>query len=378
MRSSPLADCLLLLALGLLLHLALLPRLAAHLPFSAYWRRPRAALGSRDSALRLAAATYLASMPGQKPVGWVGDMAVVVLTAPRQGHPGYLARTLAALHSQMAGGARPVLVCTGEGEGGHPELEQLKHPFPVLRPPGNATQVAPLSSGNHKHKADFSLCCSLIEDELPPSVEYVLLLEDDVLLMDGFFPILLAWLSLHREALAEHPWLDIKLYLSPRLRGFAWDALPLAELLVTSATLALVLEAVVRWWRPGSWLRTMVAWGLALALLLALSRQHSMQWRRLHPHLYLRREAPSFGTPAVLYQRSELARAGAFLAATGLWQDAASDLTLSRYRRQAGLRGWLVEPSLVRHIGRTSSFDLVHEAERDAGDLREYYAPFSI
>ena len=50
------------------------------------------------------------------------------------------------------------------------------------------------------------------------------------------------WLALHLPSLTG-PWLDIKLYLTPRLRGFAWDALPLTELLATSGGAGQRLEA---------------------------------------------------------------------------------------------------------------------------------------
>ena len=92
------------------------------------------------------------------------------------------------------------------------------------------------------------------------------------------------WLALHLPSMT-HPWLDIKLYLTPRLRGFAWDALPLTELLATSGLLATSLEVLAMHWRPARVARLVVAWLLAILLLLAVSRQHSMQWRRLHPQV---------------------------------------------------------------------------------------------
>ena len=92
------------------------------------------------------------------------------------------------------------------------------------------------------------------------------------------------WLALHLPSMT-HPWLDIKLYLTPRLRGFAWDTLPLTELLATSGLLATCLEVLTMPWRPARGARLVLAWLLAIPLLLAVSRQHSMQWRRLHPQV---------------------------------------------------------------------------------------------
>ena len=51
-------------------------------------------------------------------------------------------------------------------------------------------------------------------------VDLILWFEDDVVLMDKFFPTLTSILTHHSARLARGPWLDIKLYLIPGLRGF--------------------------------------------------------------------------------------------------------------------------------------------------------------
>jgi len=49
------------------------------------------------------------------------------------------------------------------------------------------------------------------------------------------------------------------------------------------------------------------------------------------------------------------------------------DLTISSYRNQKGLKGYLLEPNLVEHIGLQSSLgDGKHVADRDNGDYTEY------
>ena len=50
-------------------------------------------------------------------------------------------------------------------------------------------------------------------------VDLILWFEDDVVLMDKFFPSLASILTHHRGRLGRGPWLDIKLYLIPALRG---------------------------------------------------------------------------------------------------------------------------------------------------------------
>ena len=117
-------------------------------------------------------------------------------------------------------------------------------------------------------------------------------------------------LDLHQESL-RRPWLDIKLYKLPRLRGWAWDPLPFLQLLAYSALLALAFEqALIKTvFNRHCWLRYLVSWCLFMAVLLAVSRQHWEQWRRWHPHLYQWREVPNFGTVATLYNRGQLEQA---------------------------------------------------------------------
>ena len=66
---------------------------------------------------------------------------------------------------------------------------------------------------------DFLLCQEELEKMMGDDVELLLWLEDDVVLMDNFFPSLTSILSHHRARLDRAPWLDIKLYLIPGLRG---------------------------------------------------------------------------------------------------------------------------------------------------------------
>ena len=51
------------------------------------------------------------------------------------------------------------------------------------------------------------------------SADLILCFEDDVVLMDKFFPTLTSIMTHHTARLARDPWLDIKLYLIPGLRG---------------------------------------------------------------------------------------------------------------------------------------------------------------
>ena len=58
-----------------------------------------------------------------------------------------------------------------------------------------------------------------MEQQLGSDVDHLLWLEDDVILMENFFSTLSSILAHQRDRLTSVPWLDLKLYLNPRLRG---------------------------------------------------------------------------------------------------------------------------------------------------------------
>ena len=74
-----------------------------------------------------------------------------------------------------------------------------------------------LPPGDQKAKRDLVFCSNQLEKMLPKSVEHILILEEDAVLMEDFFSTLLSWMSFHSERLQSEPWLDIKLFLNPRL-----------------------------------------------------------------------------------------------------------------------------------------------------------------
>ena len=225
-------------------------------------------------------------------------------------------------------------------------------------------------------------------------VELILWLEDDVVLMENFFPTLTSILDHHTEKLARAPWLDIKLYLIPGLRGYAWDPQPLLELISTTALITLILHPTFNRIflftdRRRSWLaRLIVLFILVLLTLQSISRyhlcplyspsrcvfyyrQHIVQWRRIHPQLYGWKPVPSLNTQATVYNRTSLKRIVSYLRKSP--DSGPVDLQISKYRSEIGLAGFLLEPNLVRHIGSQSSRYQVR-----TGDTREFQVNYSI
>ena len=82
-------------------------------------------------------------------------------------------------------------------------------------------------------------------------------------------------------------------------------------------------------------------------------RQHVVQWRRILPQLYGWKAAPGLGTVATVYNRTNLREIVSSLRRSP--RAGPLDLQISKYRRDSGLAGFLLEPNLVRHIGSQSS-----------------------
>ena len=104
------------------------------------------------------------------------QLAVLVLTARRQGGVSYLGRSLLALHKEALAATHPplVFVCTGE------EAFQVKElAFPFLKP--NISLSNP-KDVNQKANRDFVFCARQLEIEIwnNNSVKHILILEDEV------------------------------------------------------------------------------------------------------------------------------------------------------------------------------------------------------
>ena len=391
-RLFPSHKCIVFVAL---LHI-LLPLLCRHLPFSFYFHVDPLSNSDENSEEERAFAQLAIIARSEEKLADIArsegklakiaregeqqhnPLAVLVLTAKRRG-VSYLGRSLLALHKEVHRAAvdhqHLVFVCTGEEALGL--REQL--PFQVLQP---NTSLPYLPPGDQKAKRDLVFCSNQLEKMLPKSVEHILILEEDAVLMEDFFSTLLSWMSFHSERLQSEPWLEIKLYLNPRLRGWAWDPLPLVELLASTSLLTWISHTILtRLQEPGNrsetWLSLVFLWLAILAALLLVGRQHWLQWRRLHPQFYLRRDAPNAGTPAVLYPRQRLRGAIGYVEQK-IDTPTPFDLVLGKYRQNQGLVGHLLEPNLVRHIGVSSVFDAAHESDRDGRDKREFQLKYPV
>ena len=102
-------------------------------------------------------------------------------------------------------------------------------------------------------------------------------------------------------------------------------------------------------------------------------RQHIVQWRRIHPQLYSWQQARNSGTVATLYNRTSLKIITEIMRESGNYKPL--DIEISTHRKNLGLTGYLLEPNLVRHIGKQSS---IHVDNQDTRDMREFMVNYCI
>ena len=263
------------LSIFIALHLVILPYLCSDCPYSVYFNTDRERVVPEDEVDLL--------LPGDHAEVQIeeSDLAVLVLTAARE--QDYLRRTLLSLFRELTiGGARhQVYLCSAEVE--QPELESIASmasiPGLVVMQPcqEHICQEFEKEEREQKYIHDFVVCHQEVEDYLGSQVKYLLVIEDDVMLMPSFFSTLSSILTFYTAKMASSPWLDLKLYLTPRLRGYAWDTEPMIELLATSGLISILSELILR--QAGLRMprngpaRHLLLYSLVLVTLLAISRQ---------------------------------------------------------------------------------------------------------
>ena len=153
------------------------------------------------------------------------DLAIVVQTSNTR-DTSYRNRTLMSIYTEMMRsdeGGHQVIVCSADGTEKSLNLPVMSHHFKSLLPclikTEDCTKASEEKDKEKKIVKDFVLCHEAIENEINVDIKYLLWLEDDVILMKDFFSTLSSIMTFRKMTLQSQKWLDIKLYLMPRLRG---------------------------------------------------------------------------------------------------------------------------------------------------------------
>lgn len=149
-------------------------------------------------------------------------LAIVVQTSNSR-DTSYRNRTLGSIFTEMMRTeGHQVIVCSADGTEkslNMPMMSHFKLLLPCLIKTKDCTNASEEKDREKKIVKDFVLCHEAVENEINLDIKYLLWLEDDVILMKDFFYTLSSILTFRKMTLQSQKWLDIKLYLNPRLRG---------------------------------------------------------------------------------------------------------------------------------------------------------------
>ena len=195
----------------LALHLIILPYLCSDLAYSVYFKK----------TIQVEDVEYDTFETPEHRHGNT-DMAIIVQTSMRD--ISYRNKTLLSVYKELVGNkaGHQVIVCSADARESDLKLPEIFN-FKPLQPCVTQTEacLAATKEENKEKKIvkDFVLCHDAIENEVEDGVRYLLWLEDDVVLMEDFFSTLASIMIFRKSILQFQNWLDIKLYLNPRLRG---------------------------------------------------------------------------------------------------------------------------------------------------------------
>ena len=196
------------ITLFILLHIFILPKLCSNLVYSIYFQESSRQLKSDvEDIVPIADDDKIDS----------SEYVVVVLTSQTR-EVNYLNQTLTSLQHQLLAATEhiPVIVCSADSE---KRINIDHHNFSVIQP--CLESDCQVKTRGNKHVEDFIICYDAIKQMInEDKTNYQLWLEDDVELMNNFFTTLNSIMSFRRNILVSRSWLDLKLYFTPRLRGY--------------------------------------------------------------------------------------------------------------------------------------------------------------
>ncbi|CAN0367979.1 GPI-N-acetylgalactosamine transferase PGAP4 [Lampetra fluviatilis] len=297
-----------------------------------------------------------------------GDLAVAVVSVRRQ-EP-YLSRVVARLLALLracgpACERHRLLVCNVQAvpedhiEAG--EISALVHTVARFSESDPDAGKPPAHSRFEKEKRDYTWCLRRAATMTAGGDGgAVVLLEDDALPADDFFPVLHHLLGERRAAsLRLRRALYVKLFHPERLQGYLNpEPMRILEWVGAGGLCGLALMAVYL-----RLARTPFRWRLVAALALyamlcveMVGRHYFLELRRASPHFYALAPATECCTPAMAFPSAAAALAVAeLLDAEQCAPKYGKDMALYAAMHRAEHGALVLEPNLVRHIGRYSS-----------------------
>ena len=294
------------------------------------------------------------------------DFVIGVISVKREHKEfstGYLTQVMAKLINEVNNKTQVFICDTYAGPGVHDEAIQLSTHFKTYtRFPSGSVEHRNIS-GLIKEKQDQFYCLTTAGRY---NARWVIMLQDDAVPRRHFLYQSTTLLRKIQERMQRAREVDkfgfLKLYYPERWQGFSNDYQSAVELTgwgIISSSVFLYINSFIRR-RPCRRRGLVYCVGFVYGLLLALAvgRQYLLEFRRLSTDLLLIREAPMCYTPAHVYSRTSAA-----VFAKGLNREimkntsslTAFDLLIDQIAEEERLKGFLVEPNIIKHIGFVSS-----------------------
>ena len=308
------------------------------------------------------------------------NLVVVIIGMQRKldnYNPNYLLQTTAEVHRQFHSDTlfinKKLFICNVNKEPKNlVEVEETANHIKVISRFGGDYPGEKFSEDKwEKSKEDYAFCLNRAVDDRP---EYVLVLEDDVILKPNFFPSLHTHLYTNVPLVQESPaslmdeanWAYIKLYYPPKWSGFSKDFRHYAELAGIASfggSICVVLHNII-WYlfHKGCSAHRIytTAWFITgaiyfLCLVIAIGRPYVMDFvfsLTHHSHLI---PAKNCCTQAVLYSGDVVPHLTQYLYSTHSTIDKSHDILMDQWVDNNDFVRYLSEPYMVNHIGLIST-----------------------
>ncbi|XP_066291453.1 post-GPI attachment to proteins factor 4-like [Branchiostoma lanceolatum] len=290
-------------------------------------------------------------------------------------NPGYLLQTVAAILQENTSFSTRVLICNVDSDPlSHSDAAFLSPFLSVRSKYQHANKPKPPdSSGHEKLKEDYTFC---LNQTLALNSEYILIVEDDALALQGTFDIID---HIIRTKL-EHKYHGFELmkinstkaviklfspqyhqrdFFTTKPKRIIINALELLGVGVVGGTAIIVLHFILVQKCTSTFALDkrffFAAVVCSVLAALAVSRPHLLELRRVSKHLYLMIEANDCCTQAILYPKAAAMELKSYIHTSRRHDPTPLDGVLDEFVRERGYRQFAIEPNLFSHIGKYSS-----------------------
>ncbi|XP_013925310.1 PREDICTED: transmembrane protein 246 [Thamnophis sirtalis] len=259
-----------------------------------------------------------------------------------------------------------LLLCNVETDpSDHQDAKLLATFFPVVNRFSGQENLDLFPNQFEKEKQDYTYCLEKSLQLYRP--EYVLLVEDDTLPEEEFFPVLHHLLQTRFSKPHLRDALYIKLYHPERLQHYINpEPMRILEWLGLGMFSGSFLGFVYSWASS----RSSLSWSIVLffalySMLLVelVGRHYLLELRRIAPSFYNIMPVTECCTPAMVFSASSAHRALGYMKDVQCHLGFAKDIALYSMLRIKGEHAFVVEPNLVRHVGLFSSVRINEKPE---------------